>query len=169
MNLKRTRFVLRGIGWMSTFGAVVTMGWAAFSPHEISQQGQPRTRKLDAAEVEAPEKALPSLQAWEKVWAKPLQRPLRELADGSQDGATKATAVQKTPPPNLVLVGTMVEDGCSKAMFSTAPGVLDLKGVGEALGTAPGGPEVVSIEPSKVVVRYQGELITLRLKGADEG
>ena len=168
MNVRRTRFLLRSVGLITAIGAPAVMLWAVFTERDVGAEAGRRISKPDPAQNKSAQAALPSLGAWQKVWTKRLQLPLRESAAGENPGS-KPPTVQKAPPPNLVLVGTMVEDGYSKAMFSTAPGVLDLKGVGETVGALPGGPEVVAIEPSLVTLRYQGELIVLRLKGADEG
>jgi hypothetical protein len=60
----------------------------------------------------------------------------------------------------------MLEPGRSLAMFATPPSAIKLTAEGEIVGDASSGAEVVRIEREQVVVRYQGNLIPLRVQRA---
>ncbi|HET6880133.1 MAG TPA: hypothetical protein VFI31_08260, partial [Pirellulales bacterium] len=134
-------------------------------------QGQPKKSPRTTQELKDSSSAGSRLALFATLFEKRLQKPLRE--DDAREAAAKAAlqaGQQKASPLAAVLVGTMIEDdGFSRAMFSVPPANIELKAVGDTVGVPPVTAEVVEIDRSQVVVRYQGQLLTLRLKGADEG
>lgn len=148
-------------------GAIAALAWGLFWPVRVSAVAPRRAVfKTPVERADAPAKAALAAGDWARLWSKALRRPLVDKPIATTQEAKKAVP---SAPPNVVLVGTMVEAGHSKAMFATTNGVLELRGIGETVGGAPGGPEVVEIESNRVVLRHRGELMTVRLKGGDEG
>jgi hypothetical protein len=171
MSIRRTRHILTALGIAATTGAVGVAAWGLCWPCQVPA-AQPRDRRDspdDQRDAAATAETL-SLDELAKVWDQPLRRPLVDFAPGT--AATKAAGSTPGAPAasalNLNLVGTIIESGHSRAVFAMPNGAIELKGVGEIIGPSPTGPEVVAIEPKHVVVRFQGQLTTVRLKGADD-
>lgn len=155
------------LGTLSSLAGIAALAWGLFWPCRIP----PPAQKRSLAEKQMPlsnsaKVALDSMADWPQLWARALRRP---LVDKPAAAATQS-AIQAKPlvPLNVVLVGTIVEEGHSRAMLSTAAGVVEVLGIGETVGGATGGAEIVEIQSNSVVLRYRGELTTVRLKGADE-
>ncbi len=170
MNIRRTRQTLIGTGIAATAAAALVAAWGLGSPCDV-HPSLPRRARLEAGDtIENADSEIAPLDEFAKLWDLPLRRP---LVDGAGDATASSAAAASAAAAsgallNLSLVGTIVETGRSRAVFSTPNGGIELKGVGEIVGGLPGGPEIVEIEPRHVVVRFQGQLTTLRLKGADE-
>lgn len=172
MHVRRTRYSLVASALVCGIGAVGALAWGSFSPIAVALTSGPsiKRRSTTASPNGATIDGL-ALESFTTLWGKRLQKPLREDAAGTEAAArTAAQAAQQKAALAFVLVGTMIEsEGFSRAMFSVPPGNVELRGVGESVGVPPANAEVVVIERNQVVVRYQGRLVTLRLKGADEG
>ena len=114
----------------------------------------PQTRSTAAgSEPAAPDLTLAS---FEPVWGLDLRRPLydppRPAAPGPAPG--------KRPAVPLQLIGTMVEDGHSVAMFTTAQGGIELLGVGQKHE----GLEVLRIAEGTVTARHAGAQVTMTVE-----
>jgi len=149
--------------------AAMVAAWGLGWPCEVAeaQPRRPRT-KVSVQGGAAEQRDVPSLDEFVDLWGRPLRRPSADLPGGASGANGAGTAATSALPLNVNLVGTIVETGHSRAVFSTPNGAIELKGVGEIVGGLPGGPEVVEIEAKHVVLRFQGRLTTLRLKGGDE-
>ena len=90
-----------------------------------------------------------------------LKRDLRRaLYDPPPPAPPPAPAPAPKPPLPVGLAGTIVEPGHCKAMLVTGDGHTELRGVGQRLGEV----EVLSIEEKKVTVRFNGDVVELKVK-----
>jgi hypothetical protein len=104
-------------------------------------------RSIDPASTQPGEAARPdSLDRYKVVWS----RSLRDLSPA----APAARATTDAGELHLSLVGTV---GHSLALLQTPEGGVEVRAVGETLG----GAEVLSVEPLKVELRYNGRIVTL--------
>lgn len=93
--------------------------------------------------------------AGDPVWGTSLRRPLVEPPKPTATAETRAQA----PPLTAKLTGTVIEQGRSLAMFITAAGKVELKGVGESIE----GAQVKEITDRSVRLEHNGRTITMAL------
>jgi hypothetical protein len=93
--------------------------------------------------------------AGDPVWGTPLRRPLVDPPKAETMTAVKTTA----PPLTVKLTGTVIEQGRSLAMFITAVGKVELKGVGEIIN----GAKVTEITDAGVRLEHNGRAVMMAL------
>jgi len=102
--------------------------------------------------------ALPPLEAFSAIWARPLRQPLvsaQAKAEPAVDSATAAAIAGRLPgQPLIALMGTI---GTSVALLRGPDGEVVAKGVGDQIA----GAEVVSIRPAHVEMRFSGRPMLL--------
>jgi hypothetical protein len=106
--------------------------------------------------VHSASRAQDDLERYEPIWSRSLRGFDAVAVQTTQPIAQPASAVATTEPiaMPLTLVGTV---GHSLALLRTSDGVVEVRGVGEKFA----GAEVVSVEPSRVQVRFNGKVVTL--------
>jgi type II secretory pathway component PulC len=97
---------------------------------------------------------------------KPLRVP---FSSSTPPPAEETDPVPMDPDPmlNVTLRGTILERGYSVAVFETPESPVELRGVGELVGDEGDEAEVVEIYRDHVVLRYQGQLVTLPFPAGD--
>lgn len=170
MRVRRARLSLLGVAALCGIGSIAALAWGIIWPvSTVALQDRPANAVTGTASAETTKATTPALESLVTHCNKPLQRPLRQDTVAAAQAAAAQQAAKNGGPFSAMLVGTMIEEGFSRAMFSVPPATIELKAVGELIGIPPVTAEIVKIEPNQVLVRYQGQLVTLRLKGADEG
>ena len=89
------------------------------------------------------------------VWSTSLRRPLVDPPKPVAAAATQAPA----PPLTVKLTGTVIEQGRSLAMFVTAAGKIELRGVGEVIE----GAKVTEITDEGVRIEHNGRSVMMEL------
>ena len=130
--------------------AVLVVGIA--TPLEIAQGAQ-----SDNAIPNLPGAATHTIESYEVIWSRPLR-------DAPANQVQPAAHVMPAPDnqPQLTLVGTI---GNSLAILKSADGNVQVRAVGESFA----GAQVMTIQPSRVQVRFNGRIIELiKPRSADQ-
>ena len=170
MNVQKTRLLLRAVAITLLLISVAVVAWAVRSPHERIGQGGDSAPARRAGTRKAKLVSSPPLEDLAGVWGKELRRPLydppkapkKTVPSDKKESKKKRRGGGNGSEGGLRLVGTMLEDGRSLAVFMNASGEIDLKGVGETLELAPG-TRLDRIDPTEVTVSIQGRATTFRL------
>ena len=171
MSVQRTRLLLRGIAMVLLLSSVDLIAWAFQSPVALDDQASDLVAANRSAAHQAKLVRSPPLNDFAKFWLTELRRPLYDpppapkeaKTDNKKDSPQKRRRHKSVPETGgLRLVGTMLEDGRSMAVFTDASGKIELKGVGEALELSPG-TRVDRIELTQVTISEQGRPTVLRL------
>ena len=170
MSAQRLRWLLRSAAVLLLLASVAVVVWAVNSP-QTSDDANPAfapAKRASAARTKLIHS--PSLADFAEVWGKQLRRPLYDPPPVSAPPKRNAARnPQKHRPKDgqvtvggVKLVGTMMEDGRSKAIFMNSNGAIDVKGDGETLAFA-AGIRVDRIELQRVTISNDGRLTTLQL------
>jgi hypothetical protein len=165
MSVQRTRLLIRGAATVLLLSSATLIAWAFQSPVAVDDQAD-----LMAAKRVASKKTKlvgsPPLKDFAKVWKTELRRPLYDPPplpkEDKKDSRKKRRREAVPDAGGLRLVGTMLEDGRSMAIFTDATGKVDFKAVGETLDLSPGA-RVDQIELTQVTISEQGRATVLRL------
>lgn len=168
MNVRRTKFLLWTAAWLLSAAGAAVIGWGIFTPYDAGVAAAPAgdgTSRRSPAPATRP--SFPPLEEFEAAWAVNLRGPLRDVPAAPSPASAALTGLVATPvaPPAFKLAGTVVEPGRSVAMLQTAEGRVELKSVGERMGTA----EILEIAIDRVVVRHNGQPLTLKLDKPRKG
>lgn len=162
MRVRKARFCLVSLGVVFCLTAALSLAWGVLRTTPVSLELQDNIRPIVPNGNQEPmTSAAAKINENDEVWSRPYRRPLVDLPPVA---SSPVVAQVKAPPLNLKLMGTILEPGRERAIFSTAKGVSELRKVGETVGDAPASAEVVQIARDRVVVRYNGELVTLELQ-----
>ena len=168
MNIPRTRLLIRGAATVLLFSSAALVAWAFQSPVALDDRADLVVAKRAAAK-KSKLVGSPPLSDFAKVWQIELRRPLYDPPPPAQEEKPKKKDPTKKRRREAVaeggglrLVGTMLENGRSLAIFTDATGKVDFKGVGETLELAPG-TRVDLIELKQVTISEQGRATVLRL------
>jgi type II secretory pathway component PulC len=143
------------LSWCLLWPCKLSVGMAASS---FSHEDNKSINKLQNPKL--------SLKQFEPFWQKQIRRPLYDPPP--KTATTQQAVVEKRSPPNVKLLGVAVEANHSLAMFLNSRGSIEVKGIGDILGDNGNDPQIVAIENQRVMLRYQGETLTLALEG-DKG
>jgi hypothetical protein len=162
MKASRVKLLLWATTAFFAAGACLAVAWAALGPYDDSSAAD--LRPVPRRVAGPPGFTDPPIAAFAKVWDGPLGRPLSPpRATPVVPSARPVTAA--AVPPAVKLIGTVVEDGYSMAIFAQPDGKVEWKRVGEASG----GAEVLRIEADRVMVRHNGEPVVLRVERVEKG
>jgi type II secretory pathway component PulC len=141
------------IAWtvFAPLGVEVSHDAVALSPSD-STTHQPSDRQNRANETEL-----------SRHWSKPLQRPLVDPTAPIQKPTAATPAAAWRLPLSVKLLGTIVEPGQTRAVIQTGTNDFEIRRVGDRLGGAVSGAELISIEDHHVVIRYNGQEAQLPL------
>lgn len=106
--------------------------------------------------------------ALDVLWQREFQG---HLTDRSPSKAAEPPQRPAVPPPpaqqiDIVLIGTMLEEGNSFATIADGSGRMDTQPVGAALQLSPAGMRVESVRSGSAVIRYQDVRYELRLQAS---
>ena len=169
MNVQRKRLLLRAAAMILLVLSGAVLVWAFQGPAAVIDQADDLALKGSAVRT-AKLVGSPPLEEFAKVWRKPLRRPLYDPPPApkepkrkeKKDPTKQRRKANNRAAAGVQLVGTMVEDGRSLAVFMNSSGKIDLKGVGESLELAPG-MRVDRVDLTQVVVTNQGQQTTLQI------
>lgn len=167
MTVRKTRAWLRAVSITLIACALVVAVSAWFAPPDLRALHQPSAASsaTDSSRRNASNVVLPSIQAFESVWALDLRRPLH-------DGVSPTKSARA--PLAVKLTGTIIESqGKSQAIFLVpAPGSSGTPGTSGAMqvelhtvGERVGGAQILEIAGEAVTLLYEGERVTLRVEG----
>jgi type II secretory pathway component PulC len=103
----------------------------------------------------------PPLADFQRLLTRNLRQPLYDPAAVS----TPPIPAPAKPSLDVKLAGTIIEPGHSKAMLITRDGKTELKGVGQKCGEA----EILAIDEKRVVIRFNGDAVELRVPAQERG
>jgi hypothetical protein len=146
MNLYRLKTLLWTVNALLLAGALLAFIAAAWWPFRLPQRVEMSVAAAPAAADHA--HVTPPLETFAPLWDRDFQQPLF-------DGQPVAQAVTAFP---ATLTGTIIEPGFSRAVFRLDSGGTQMHGVGGAVA----GAEVLEIAADRVVLRFQGERMTLQ-------
>jgi len=170
MSVRRIRWLLRSAAIMLLVLSVAIVVWAFQSPQLVRVPGSEFAPAGRASAARAKIIRSPPLNDFAKVWRKELRQPLydpppttRQPNRKKNRGPSKGRkSDSQLAVGGVQLMGTMLEDGRSKAIFMNSNGEVDVKGDGETLELV-AGVRVDRIELERVTVSNQGRLTTLQL------
>jgi hypothetical protein len=163
LNVRRTNLTLRTLAATLAVAAVLCAAWGVIAPVRVDVEAVGPVASRPATTQTSPDSSLP-LAAFEPIWALDLRRPLTDPAAPTNP----PTTTDVVPPAAgaggpFVLVGTI---GDSLAMIQSAPGVIEVKAVGDVAN----GAKIVAIHPMRVDVDLNGQRLTIaKPKDPDEG
>jgi type II secretory pathway component PulC len=160
MRTRKARFWLVSLGVVCCMIAALSLAWGMRRPVVATLEPQDIIPTIRNGNQQPVSSAAARIDENAEVWGRPYRRPLE---DAPPVVSQPVVAPVKAPPLNLKLMGTILEPGRERAIFSTAKGVSVLRKVGETVGDT-SAAEVVQIARDQVVVRYNGELVTLVLQ-----
>ena len=168
MSVQRTRLLIRGAATVLLLSSAALLAWAFQSTAAVDDQAD-RLATRRAASKKTKLVGSPPLKDLAKVWQIELRRPLydpppppKEEKAKKKDRTKKRGRDALADGGGLRLVGTMLENGRSMAIFTDATGKVDFKGVGETLELSPGA-RVDVIELMQVTISEQGRATVLQL------
>jgi len=161
MPIRRLRTLLWALSITLSLASLSAVSWAVWWPYHASlPQSTPATREKSASDDPGLSFGRPTLSQFEGLWDKRLRRPLYDPPPPTP----KVAEVKKLPPLQIKLLGTIIEPGKSQAMLATPRGTVELKRVGDTIDSEQPPAELVTIERDRVVLKRQGDLITLEIK-----
>ena len=126
-------------------------GWLLVAgPADFDSRSKPKAASARRGASEAVADALEPLDAYAGIHQRDLRRPL-------VDPEPPPKPVPPKPKLTIALQGTAVEPGHNYAFFQTNTGETKIASEGQTLE----GAEIVSIGVGEVVVKFDGETITL--------
>ena len=170
MSAQRLRWLLRSAAAALLLLSVALVVWALQMPQSSDEANVPFLSPERSGVVRTQLVHSPPLEDLAQVWGKRLRRPLFDLPSAAKPPRPnvarkpqpRPAATRQVTAGGVKLVGTMMEDGRSKAIFMNSNGEIDVKGDGETLAFATG-IRVDHIELHRVTVTNEGRLTTLQL------
>lgn len=158
MNVRKVNLTLWTVAGTLAVGAVVVAVMGVLAPVDVDEPTSARAVKSVAATSQASPDARLGLEAFERIAAIKLRKPLEGAPATAGTGpqmteVTPATTAGAAGAP-FTLVGTI---GQSLAMIQTAGGGIEVKAVGEQAN----GAKIVAIRPSQVDVEVGGARMTI--------
>lgn len=101
----------------------------------------------------------------ELAYDKRLHRALYQVIPKQSD---RSLVDRGTLPAAIGIVAILIEPGRAAALLKAPDGRVRLCRIGEGLGEGPQRAEVLEVQPTYVIVRYQQERVTLKLSRSDE-
>jgi hypothetical protein len=138
-------------------GAVALLGWAMFYPCRVGESIRAPQRHPRKSIDEARAHSAPTKASFAEVLNREYQAPLYD----PPPLPTITVQEKKVAPPPVTLLGTFLESGGNQAMFTDSSGAMQICKIGESVEGAGTFAEIVTIEPGRVVLRHEGQLITL--------
>lgn len=175
MTSQAIRRLLNGITLAMSCAALATIAWA-FAPSVLrglnGATDDPDNLLLSGRVSQQPLESTDNPSAADDpIWSRPIRdgfvsktvRP-KPIAS-SRPKPTVSKTPRKSPGKStgLTLVGTVLEDDQSVAIFSDRSGTLDFRGVGEALNLQPSGVKVQAIRDREVTIAVEGKMHTLSI------
>jgi hypothetical protein len=153
VTIRQTNLALRTIATLLGVAAVVVLVLGILTGREMVLPEAAAAPSSDRDEIATP---ADPLQEFERVWTRRFQGPDRQTPQNElpEPAPIVAAATNESDPMPLTLVGTV---GRTLALLRTTDGTVEVRAVGETLA----GAEIVSVEPSRVEVRYNGRVVTL--------
>lgn len=160
-----------GVGFCAA--AVYVVCWSVMAPERVDAGGTSSDREVNGQlERHGEAESLPPLELrdFEPLWARKFRPPLVDSKPPPKPAPAPPTLTVPGPPPelDLELVGTLIEPGRSRAVFSDANGKILLGGVGDKIGDGPSQLEIVEIDTRSVVVQHSGRQSTLELRQSEK-
>jgi hypothetical protein len=155
---------IRGASAVLLLSTAALVAWAFQNPVAVDDQADLVAPKRAPAK-ESKLVGSPPLEALAVVWERKLRRPLDDPPKEQQENKNGLKKRRRDVNPaggSLRLVGTMLENGRSVAIFTDATGKVDFKGVGEMLEISPG-LRVDQIEFTQVTISEQGRTSVFQL------
>lgn len=162
---RQLRIVLTGTSVLFWLGALGAVYWAWRSP-------MPRVSRVAMAVRQRPT-ALPSssleVASLEPLLNKRLRRPLYDPPPPSKPTVAKTDRAKKNrqrraAPPDVQLIGTVLEEGRSVAILMDRQGQIELKESGQTLQTVIPGAKVTQVTRNEVHLDYRGQSMILRME-----
>lgn len=153
MNIRQTRLILWWIAALLAMAGIASVAASLLLPYDLSSG--PLPPPAPATRASRADDALPPLSAFAPLWRLDLRRPLADVATPHADPTTVPAA--EDPGLPIRLIGTVVEEGNSYAIFISADGRLQILKAGEQVD----GIEVLEIAANAVKVRRDGQTLTL--------
>jgi len=159
MLVHRLRLWLPVLSMAMFAASAAVLAWAVLAPCHVrtSPPASHLAAKLDVPLSDQVETT--SLADFEPLFARRFQRPLFDPPPVEVLPPVKKVI----PPPPVKLVATMPEPNGGRAMFSDTSGKIFLRGVGDEIKGANSSAEVTEITAEHVVLRHEGQDITLKL------
>lgn len=156
MNIRQKQRVLWLIAGSLITASIATVAFTLLVSPEINGNGA-QSRRHSPNSLDHNGQNIPPLSAFASIWNKDLRRPV-------YDPPPQAKAVVKRPTLQAELKGTATEDIANSCAFFSVQGQTIMASVGDKIGKSPNVAEILKIEADKVVVRYYGEKLILKLK-----
>lgn len=159
MLVHRLRLWLPALSTTMFACSVAVLTWAVLAPRQVrtSPPASMPAGKLDAALSDQAETT--ALEDFEPLFTRRFQRPLFDPPPVEAPPPVKKVI----PPPPVKLVATMPEPDGGRAMFSDKRGKIIIRGVGDEIKGADTRVEVTEITADHVVLRQEGQDVTLKL------
>jgi len=148
-------------------GTPLTVAWAIFWPYatDVPEISSSDKRLPPPIASEQLEETSVSLAQFDAFWKRPLRRPLYDPPPKPKPKPKpRPVRVRRTPPPNVLLLGTIVETGHSKAIVQVNGGKMELKGVGDFVGPKGSTIQVERVEPELLVLRRHKDLFSIPIQ-----
>ena len=168
MRIQRIRWCLWGAGSVLYAAVAFLLAWAVFWPTEHAPRPDLTATNQAPADIADP----PLRRLDPQQFAALLNKRLRALLDNSNPQSPPEVRPSQAEMPDavlgLTLRGTIVEKGHSVAVFSTVDSPVEIRGIGERVGDPGNEAEIVEVQRDQVVLRYQGDLVTLPFPDSEE-
>jgi hypothetical protein len=102
---------------------------------------------------------IPSLDAFRKVWSKPLQKPLLELPP------KKTPEEDRSPKPevDIKLHGLVYEEGFERAIISINGNRSRLYAEGDVIAEGECSIKIISITEDRLTIQYDQEIVVIEM------
>lgn len=160
MSVKALRLTLRSLTALMVIGAAAVLFWSVTiaEAEPASVPGVTGTAKRQPARIQ---EVVP-LEDFEPF----LEKRLRTRAPKAEPPPERrsVTATRAAQSLDIALLGTILEQGRSKAILVGPDGEIELKGVGDSLDITPAGVEVKEIQFASVTLLYRGQTVKLEVE-----